>query len=192
MSRIYKYLEHMRRNPNNVRFSTLCLICDHYFGRPRQNGTSHRVYEKPWAGDPRINIQNCRGKVNHIRSNRSWMQSRSWVNGKMEIADRYTYRVFWSDEDNEYVATVAEMPSISWLEPTQTGALEGLRKVVGDVIADMEANNEPIPAPFRDRHYSGKFLVRIPPELHCQLAIEAAEEHVSLNRLVASRLASTR
>ncbi len=110
----------------------------------------------------------------------------------MEIADRYTYRVFWSDEDNEYVATVAEMPSMSWLEPTQTGALEGLRKVVGDVIADMEANNEPIPAPFRDRHYSGKFLVRIPPELHCQLAIEAAEEHVSLNRLVASRLASTR
>ena len=63
MSRIYKYLEHMRRNPNNVRFSALCLICDHYFGRPRQNGTSHRVYEKPWAGDPRISIQNCRGKV---------------------------------------------------------------------------------------------------------------------------------
>lgn len=63
MSIIKKYLKQMRRNPNNVRFSTLCLICDHYFGRPRQSGTSHRVYEKPWAGDPRINIQNSRGKV---------------------------------------------------------------------------------------------------------------------------------
>lgn len=110
----------------------------------------------------------------------------------VSVADRYTYRVFWSDEDDEFVATVAEMPLMSWLEPTQTAALEGLRKVIGDVIEDMRANNEPVPAPFRDRHYSGKFLVRIPPELHCQLAIEAAEERVSLNRLVASRLASTR
>lgn len=107
----------------------------------------------------------------------------------VSIADRYTYRVFWSDEDDEFVATVAEMPLMSWLEPTQTAALEGLRKVIGDVIEDMQANNEPIPVPFRDRHYSGKFLVRIPPELHRKLVLEAAEEHVSLNRLVASRLA---
>lgn len=107
----------------------------------------------------------------------------------VSVADRYTYRVFWSDEDDEFVATVAEMPSVSWLEPTQTAALEGLHRVVEDVIVDMQANNEPIPAPIRDRHYSGKFLVRIPPELHRKLAIEAAEEHVSLNRLVASRLA---
>ena len=107
----------------------------------------------------------------------------------MEIADRYTYRVFWSDEDGEFVATVAEMPSMSWLEPTQTAALERLRKVIGDVIEDMQTRGEPVPIPIRDRHYSGKFLVRIPPELHRRLALEAAEEHVSLNRLVASRLA---
>ena len=53
----------MRQNPKNVRYSDLCRVCDHYFGTPRQEGTSHRVYKMPWVGDPRVNIQNDRGKA---------------------------------------------------------------------------------------------------------------------------------
>ena len=61
MSRIEKDLEKMRRSPKNIRFLDLCGICDHYFGQPRQSGSSHVVYRTPWAGDPRVNIQNDSG-----------------------------------------------------------------------------------------------------------------------------------
>ena len=107
----------------------------------------------------------------------------------MNAADRYTYKVTWSNEDGEYVATVAEMPSLSWLAPTQFDALHGLKELVEEVIMDMQASGETIPEPLSTRTFSGKFQVRIPPELHRRLAIEAAEEHISLNRLVAMKLA---
>ena len=61
MSRIIKLVEEMRKNPKNVRFQDLCKVCDEYFGAPRQQGTSHRVYKTPWPGDPRVNIQNDKG-----------------------------------------------------------------------------------------------------------------------------------
>jgi hypothetical protein len=54
-------LTSMQRNPKGVSFMDLCKICDHYFGKARQTGSSHRVYKTPWSGDPRINIQNDRG-----------------------------------------------------------------------------------------------------------------------------------
>ena len=53
----------MRREPRNVRFSDLCKICVEYFGEPRQKGSSHAVFKTPWVGDPRVNIQNDRGKA---------------------------------------------------------------------------------------------------------------------------------
>lgn len=51
----------MRNNPGTVRFADLCKVCDHYFGEARQTSGSHRVYKTPWAGDPRVNIQNDKG-----------------------------------------------------------------------------------------------------------------------------------
>lgn len=56
-------LERMRKNPKGMRFSELCKVCDEYFGEPRQSGSSHRVYKTPWQGDPRVNIQNFKGKA---------------------------------------------------------------------------------------------------------------------------------
>ena len=53
----------MQRNPKGIRFSDLCRLCDHYFGQPRQSGSSHRIYRTPWQGDPRVNIQNDKGKA---------------------------------------------------------------------------------------------------------------------------------
>ena len=103
--------------------------------------------------------------------------------------DHYTYRVIWSDEDHEYIGLCTEFPSLSWLDETQEDALQGIRQVVADVITDMNANQEDIPEPFSTRKFSGKFIVRIPPELHRRIAETAAEEGVSINRLVSTRLA---
>lgn len=63
MSRLDRALESMRRNPRDVSFSDLVLVCDTFFGEPRQKGTSHRVYCMPWEGDPRVNIQNDHGRA---------------------------------------------------------------------------------------------------------------------------------
>ena len=63
MPKIADIIAQMRRSPKNVRFSELCRVCDHYFGKARHQGTSHRVYKTPWQGDPRVNIQNSKGKA---------------------------------------------------------------------------------------------------------------------------------
>lgn len=102
--------------------------------------------------------------------------------------DRYTYRVTWSEEDEEHVGLCVEFPSLSWLAPSPGGALQGIRRLVAEVIADMEANGEPIPEPLAVRQFSGKFVVRVPPEVHRELAMEAAEAGVSLNRLASAKL----
>jgi hypothetical protein len=104
-------------------------------------------------------------------------------------ATHYTYRVTWSAEDGEHVATVAEFPSLSWLASTPVWALAGLADVVRDVLADLAASGDPVPRPLSERTYSGRFVVRVPAEVHRRLVREAAEQHVSLNRLVSDRLA---
>jgi predicted HicB family RNase H-like nuclease len=105
-----------------------------------------------------------------------------------KFIDRYTYRVTWSEEDQEYVGMCVEFPSLSWLEETQEEALSGIRSLVRECLGDMEENGELAPEPLATKKYSGKFMVRVPPETHRHLAMEAAEAGVSLNRLVASRL----
>jgi len=103
--------------------------------------------------------------------------------------EHYTYRVIWSKEDGEYVGLCAEFPSLSWLAASMDDALHGIAKLVRDVISDMKANGESIPEPLAEKHYSGKFQVRVPPQQHRMLAIRAAEEGVSLNRYVSAKLA---
>ena len=102
--------------------------------------------------------------------------------------DHYTYRVTWSEDDSEYVGLCIEFPSLSWLSESPESALAGIRKVVSDVVHDMEKNVEEIPTPVATKNYSGKFLVRIPPEIHRTLAIQAAEAGISLNRMASAKL----
>ncbi len=102
--------------------------------------------------------------------------------------DRYTYRVTWSEDDKEYVGLCAEFPSLSWLSTTPEAALKGIRRIVAETVADMESNDEIIPEPIACRQYSGKFMVRVPPDVHRNLAIRAAESGISLNRVVSSKL----
>ncbi|GFM37958.1 toxin HicA [Desulfovibrio psychrotolerans] len=61
MAKLDKILQQMLTSPLNVRFNDLAHVCEHFFGAPRQEGTSHKVYKTPWAGDPRVNIQNKNG-----------------------------------------------------------------------------------------------------------------------------------
>lgn len=63
MSGVAKTLERMRQAPTSIRYAELCSVCDHYFGRPRQSRSSHRVYQTPWRGDPRVNIQSAHGQA---------------------------------------------------------------------------------------------------------------------------------
>ncbi len=104
-------------------------------------------------------------------------------------ADYYTYRTTWSYEDNEYVGLCAEFPSLSWLAKTPELAFKGIRNLVAEVISDMQSNKEKIPVPLAIRRYSGKFMVRVPPDVHRDLTIQAAEAEISINRLVSSKLA---
>ncbi len=108
---------------------------------------------------------------------------------KLDPTEKYTYRVLWSDEDDEFVGLCAELPSVSWLAPTRERALEGIVKVARQVVRDMAAEGEAVPAPLTDRTYSGVFKVRVPAIVHRNLVIEAAEAGVSLNRLVSAKLA---
>lgn len=105
--------------------------------------------------------------------------------------DHYAYRVIWSEEDQEYVGLCAEFPGLSWLEPEQEAAFAGIRSLVAEVLEDMRARGETPPEPIALTRYSGRFMVRVPPEVHRSLVLEAAESGVSLNRLVNARLATT-
>lgn len=107
------------------------------------------------------------------------------------MLDKYSYRVTWSNEDKEFVGLCVEFPSLSWLSKSQDAAFKGIRTVVADVVKDMKKNKEPIPEPLATKQCSGKFMVRVPPHVHRELIIEAQAANVSLNRLVAEKLADT-
>ncbi len=101
---------------------------------------------------------------------------------------RYTYRITWSEDDGEHVGLCAEFPSLSALAATPDAALQDIMDLVRSVIEDMSENGEPIPEPLSEKAFSGKFMVRIPPEQHRTLAIQAAEHGISLNRYISSKL----
>ena len=104
--------------------------------------------------------------------------------------NKYTYQVAWSEEDQEFVASVAEFPSLSWLDANRQQAELGLIELVAEVVEDMESSGEEVPIPLGSRSYSGKFNVRTSPSLHQRLVIAAKAEGISLNALVNQKLAS--
>jgi len=107
---------------------------------------------------------------------------------KTTHTEKYTYRVIWSEEDHEHVGLVAEFPSLSWLAPTAGEALNGITKLVAEVVDEMVKSKEAPPEPLSLQQFSGKILVRIPRQQHRELAMEAAEQGVSMNRLISQKL----
>jgi predicted HicB family RNase H-like nuclease len=119
---------------------------------------------------------------------RVWLLSKNEGAEFMLEPDRYTYRVTWSEDDQEHVALCAEFQSLSWLAATPEDALAGIRRLVADTVADLQSSGEPLPEPLAARRYTGKFMVRVPPDLHRRLVLEAAEAGVSVNRLAGAKL----
>lgn len=103
--------------------------------------------------------------------------------------NKYTYRVIWSEEDQEHVGLCAEFPSLSHMAPSVPEALNGIVALVTDVVDDMTKSKETPPQPLSLQDFKGKIAVRVPPQLHRELATEAAEQGVSLNRLISQKLA---
>ena len=146
------------------------------------------------------NFQNAVGRGSSNQPTKGWEQSKALSskassrrsqkakNEPMNI-DHYTFRVSWSPEDSEFVGTCVEFPSLSHLDTSPDEAFQGIRDLVRAVMHDLVRQGEPVPNAISDRQYSGAFKVRVPPALHRRLVIEAAEEGVSLNRLVSAKLA---
>jgi len=104
-------------------------------------------------------------------------------------AEDYTYRVFWSDEDSAFIAACVEFPSLSNIDESgQSAALEGMVELLQDVLDEMEESGETPPIPFSRRRYSGRISLRITPEQHRRIAIESAEQGVSINQLLVARV----
>jgi len=103
---------------------------------------------------------------------------------------KFGYSVWWTEEDDEFVATCVELPSLSWLDADREAALRGIVSLVSGVVEDVASSGESIPEPLSVRTYSGKFQLRTTPQLHAKLVREATEQGVSLNALANMKLAS--
>jgi predicted HicB family RNase H-like nuclease len=105
-------------------------------------------------------------------------------------AEDYLYSVVWSPEDEAFIGRVLEFPSLAAHGETQEKALREIRAVVGYALEDLDDNREPAPEPLSKRPFSGTLNLRMPKHLHRQLAIEAAQEGVSLNQWINTKLAA--
>jgi len=106
----------------------------------------------------------------------------------IKLIEKYTYRVEWSEEDQLHIARCLEFPSLAAHGTTAEGALKEIEKVVGEAIMWMQEENEEIPEPFGLKKYKGNLTLRIPPEVHRNLSIKSAEERVSVNQYILSKI----
>ncbi|OBI45628.1 pilus assembly protein HicB [Mycobacterium kyorinense] len=103
--------------------------------------------------------------------------------------NRYTYRAEWSPEQSEYFGRCIELPWLWERAPTMRDAIAAVENAVDEYIAERTEEGTSFPSPLTERQYSGKFVVRTSPALHARLAVEAAEQNVSMNQWVVQKLA---
>ncbi len=106
--------------------------------------------------------------------------------------EQYLYSVGWSDEDDAFVARVAEFPSLAAHGETQEEALREIKNVVEFALKDLTELKEPIPEPFGKRSFSGRLVLRMPEYMHRQFVLEALQQGVSLNQLLNLKLEANR
>jgi len=107
-----------------------------------------------------------------------------------DLIDKYTYRVEWSEEDNTHIARCLEFPSLMAHGDSSIEALNELEHVVTETIEWMTEEDEEVPEPFGLKKYKGNLTLRVPPELHKNLAIKSAEEGISINKYIISRISA--
>lgn len=104
------------------------------------------------------------------------------------LASKYAYRVEWSEEDGAYIAVCLELPTVKAHGSTMERALSNVRSAVRVVINSLLADGEEAPEPFSIRNFKGNMLLRTSPEVHRALSLRAAEQGVSLNQFVLSKV----
>ena len=104
------------------------------------------------------------------------------------LAPKYTYRVSWSEEDQEFVGTCLEFPSLSGLAKSQAGALKEIAMVVEDSVQSILEDGAKPPEPIATQEYKGNLSLRTTPEKHRELALRAAESKVSINQYILSKI----
>ena len=109
-------------------------------------------------------------------------------NVKENYIDKYTYRVEWSEEDNTHVARCLEFPSLAAHGNTSSDALQEIENVVNQTVIWLREENEEIPEPFGMKKFRGNLTLRVPPEIHKNLVIKSAEEGISVNKYILSRI----
>lgn len=105
-----------------------------------------------------------------------------------KIAERYTYRITWSEADLSHVGTCHEFPSLSWLAESPESAFTGIRRLVRGCVSDMIATGEVCPTADNASQSDGLVQLRISAERHRQLAILAAEQGIGVEDLVCNCL----
>jgi predicted HicB family RNase H-like nuclease len=100
----------------------------------------------------------------------------------------YAYSMMWSEADQAYIGRVAEFASLAAHGASPVAALQEIMDVVRYVLEDLAESGEEIPPPLSKRPFSGKLHLRMPEDLHRTLAIEAAQQHVSLNQWITLKL----
>jgi predicted RNase H-like HicB family nuclease len=103
---------------------------------------------------------------------------------------KYTYRIEWSEEDHCHVARCLEFPSLAAHGDTIEEALREIEYVVVESVKWLKKDGDPVPEPLGLKKFKGHLTLRIPPEKHRELVIRCAEEGVSLNRFILSRLSA--
>lgn len=108
----------------------------------------------------------------------------------MAAEHRYSFNVFWSGEDEAYIATCPEFPRLSGFGDTPEEALENMEEVLQEAIATYREENWSLPEPFTPAQFSGKFQVRLSRSQHAALAERAEAEGVSMNALIAQYISA--
>ena len=108
---------------------------------------------------------------------------------KQTDASKYTYRVEWSQEDEAHIASCLEFPLLKAHGNSAQSALNEIQTVVGETIRWLQDDRAKVPEPFGLKRYKGNLTLRVPAALHKQLAIRSAEEGVSINQYVLSKIA---
>ncbi len=106
-----------------------------------------------------------------------------------KIIDKYTYRVEWSEEDNAHLSRCLEFPSLMAHGSSSENALEEIKKVVSESVKWMKKEKELIPEPFGLKQYKGNLTLRVSPEVHKLIAVKSAEQGVSINQYILSKIA---
>jgi predicted RNase H-like HicB family nuclease len=107
---------------------------------------------------------------------------------KRKMIEKYTYRIEWSEEDQCHVARCLEFPSLAAHGDTVEKALKEIEHVVAETIKWLREENEPVPEPFGLKKFKGNLTLRIPPEKHRDIVIRSAEEGVSINQFILSKI----